>query len=1026
MQAPDSPQLLVFSGATPESLKQLIQNYKEFLEKTPECIGDLAYTLSNRREHLSYRAFAVANKHDTVTVSPVARSGQVPKVVMVFTGQGAQWPQMGRELLEDPSYTIFQQSIKSLDKYLQASTFKPEWSIEEELLKGPKTSRLNTAEFSQPLCTAIQISLVNTLASIGVIPAAVVGHSSGEIAGAYASGAITAKEAITLAFHRGAATKLQTKAGAMAAIGLGRDEVEKFLMSGVIIACENSPKSVTLSGDAEKVKAVVASIKDAKPDILARLLKVDKAYHSHHMVEIGNDYHKLIAEEISEKEPTKLFFSSVTGQIYSQGTTRLSARYWQKNLESPVLFSTAVTTLLKHEIAKNAVFLEIGPHSGLAGPLRQIQTQNSNSAPYISTMLRNQDCVESFLLAIGKLYSVNVTVNFKKLVPSGTTLPDLPTYPWNHSETYWYESRLSKEWRHREHPYHDLLGVRIPESIEFEPVWRNLFHLENAPWVRDHKVKHDVVFPFAGYAGMIGEAVRQVSGIQEAFTLRHVVVSTALVLSEAKPTEIMTSFRRRRLTDYLDSEWWEFTISSHNGHMWSKHCTGQVRAQAESLGPGELRALPPRKVASKRCYDSMERSGLNFGPTFRRLEEIRSETTRQVATAMAVNKEEDQVGYQLHPTLIDASMQLLSVAATKGYAGQVHSKMLVPTHIEELSVHRCSTNLEITTSATFTLGGGIVGETKCTAAGHVVLEISGLRLTAVDEGGEDENTDTTARPEWGPHIDFVDPKSLIKQSVDLSLTTSLLDELTQSCMISSQRSLVGLKSDIPHMQKYASWMSRQLKTIAQSELTNLDDAALENLVSSLVERLSKTPAADAALAIYNTFIHIRGIFTGTKDALELLLDDDRLARIYKFADQCDRSPLLKRMSHSKPNLRVLEIGAGTGATTKSILKDLAPAGGHILYSQYVYTDISTGMFVAATENFKDYPNIEYATLDISKDLADQGFEGREFDLIVASNVIHATKSLQDSLKNVRKLLAPNGRFFLTELNSTSKWVNYIW
>jgi acyl transferase domain-containing protein len=431
---------------------------------------------------------------------------------------------------------------------------------------------------------------------------------------------------------------------------LGWDEAEKFLTSGVIIACENSPKSVTLSGDVDKVNAVVASIQEAQPDILARVLKVDKAYHSHHMVEIGNAYHKLIADEIFGKEPTKPFFSSVTGQIQSQGTTPLSARYWQKNLESPVLFSTAVTALLKHEIANNAVFLEIGPHSGLAGPLRQIQTQNSNSAPYISTMLRNQDCVESFLSAIGKLYSVNVAVDLKKLIPSGTTLPDLPRYPWNHSETYWYESRLSKEWRHREHPYHDLLGVRIPESIGFEPVWRNMFHLENAPWIRDHKVKGDVVFPFAGYAGMVGEAVRQISGIQEAFTLRQVVVSTALVLSEAKPTEIMTSFRRHRLTDFLDSEWWEFTIFSHNGHMWLKHFTGQVRAQAESLGPGEVRALPPRKVASKRCYNSMERSGLNFGPTFRRLEEIRSETTRQVATAMAVNKEEDQVGYHLHPT----------------------------------------------------------------------------------------------------------------------------------------------------------------------------------------------------------------------------------------------------------------------------------------------------------------------------------------------------------------------------------------
>jgi acyl transferase domain-containing protein/2-polyprenyl-3-methyl-5-hydroxy-6-metoxy-1,4-benzoquinol methylase len=1026
MQAPDLPQLLVFSGATPDSLKQLIQNYKEFLERNPESIGDLAYTLSNRREHLSYRAFAVATKHDTLNVSPITRSGQVPNVVMVFTGQGAQWPQMGRELLQDPNYTIFQQSIQSLDKYLQASTFRPEWSIEEELLKGTKTSRLDTAEFSQPLCTAIQISLVKTLTSIGVVPAAVVGHSSGELAAAYASGAITAKEAIVGAFHRGAATKLQTKAGAMAVIGLGWDEAEKFLTSGVIIACENSPKSVTLSGDVDKVNAVVDSIQEAQPDILARVLKVDKAYHSHHMVEIGNAYHKLIADEIFGKEPTKPFFSSVTGQIQSQGTTPLSARYWQKNLESPVLFSTAVTALLKHEIANNAVFLEIGPHSGLAGPLRQIQTQNSNSAPYISTMLRNQDCVESFLSAIGKLYSVNVAVDLKKLIPSGTTLPDLPRYPWNHSETYWYESRLSKEWRHREHPYHDLLGVRIPESIGFEPVWRNMFHLENAPWIRDYKVKDDVVFPFAGYAGMVGEAVRQISGIQEAFTLRQVVVSTALVLSEAKPTEIMTSFRRHRLTDFLDSEWWEFTIFSHNGHMWLKHCTGQVRAQAESLGPGEVRALPPRKVASKRCYNSMERSGLNFGPTFRRLEEIRSETTRQVATAMAVNKEEDQVGYHLHPTLIDASMQLLTVAATKGYAGQVHSKTLLPTNIEELRVHRCSSNLEITTSATFTLGGGIMGETKCTAAGHVVLEISGLRLTAIDEGGEDEDIDTTARPEWGPHIDFVDPKSLIKQSVDLSLTTPLLDDLTQLCMISSQRRLQGLKSDIPHMQKYASWMSRHLKTAAQPEFTNLDDAALENLVRSLVERLSETPAADAAMAIYNTFIHIRGIFTGTKDGLEILLDDDRLVRIDEFMNQCDRSPLLKRISYSKPSLRVLEIGAGTGAATKSILKDLAPSDGQILYSQYVYTDISTGIFVAAKENFKDYPNIEYATLDISKGLAGQGFEGREFDLVIASNVIHATKSLQDSLQNVRKLLAPNGRFFLTELNSTYLWINYIW
>ena len=148
------------------------------------------------------------------------------------------------------------------------------------MLEPEAFSRLDRAEFSQPLCTAIQIGIVNLLTSWGIPIAAVVGHSSGEIAAAYASGVITAKAAITVAYYRGQVTKKQTRPGGMCAVGLGRAQVAPYLVEGVVIACENSPSSVTLSGDKVELNNVAAAIKAALPETLVRHLKVEMAYHS--------------------------------------------------------------------------------------------------------------------------------------------------------------------------------------------------------------------------------------------------------------------------------------------------------------------------------------------------------------------------------------------------------------------------------------------------------------------------------------------------------------------------------------------------------------------------------------------------------------------------------------------------------------------------------------------------------------------------------------------------------------------------
>lgn len=1018
-----SPQLLVYSANNVGSLQQIIANYTTYIQRNPTRVADLAFTLSNKREHLPHRAFALKSSLGPLINSAPSKIGEAPNIVMAFTGQGAQWPQMGSSMIHNSAYPAFRRSINSLNSHLKTLTHAPDWSIEEELLKGPDDSRLNSSELSQPLCTAIQVALVDTFASVGIQPTAVVGHSSGEIAAAYAAGAITANEAITLAFHRGQVTKSQAKHGAMAAIGLGTEDVRRYLSTEVVVACENSPKSVTLSGDTEAVQAAVSRIKAAHPDILARQLQVDKAYHSHHMAEIGDDYYALIEKGLSANSPNKLFFSSVENKVLTEGTD-FDAKYWQMNLQSPVLFYSAISSITKHRIAKNTVFLEIGPHSALAGPLRQIQVHLANSSPYVSSFVRNQDSTETFLTAIGHLHIHNAVPDLSRVISKGSTLPDLPRYPWDHSKSFWNESRLSKESRHREHMYHDLLGVRVTESLDFTILFRNLFHLDNAPWIRDHKVGDDIVYPFAAYAAMMGEAVRQMTGVNEAFKLRNVIVNAALVLTEGPPVEIMTTLRRHQLTDYLDSEWWEVIIASHNGAGWTKHCSGEVRAHSGQPEDLSKKDALVRKITTSRCYNSMARSGLNFGPAFQRLDHIRSDMITQNATSEVVARKTDSTKYHLHPTVIDTSLQLLSVAASRGYAEQT-TKMLVPTHIKEMCIYRCYEDVKVKASASYTPNGSIVGSGQCiTADGKIALHSSGIKLAVLDDHDPGKADDATARVEWGPHIDFLDTNTLIKPLIDRSDYMPVLTELSHLCMIHTKRAIADLGTSISHLEKYRSWIDHHLLSVDLRGFQNLDNAAIQQQVERLVQQLLATNGAHLAVAIEKVFNNVHNIFTGQMDALDILLADNVLSNLYGAMDQCDISQFVKTLSHSKPNLRILEIGAGTGGSTANILNLLTP-GNRTLYSNYTFTDISPGFFFAAKERFSDYPNIEYASLDISKDPFDQGLDGRKYDLILATNIIHATASLNESLCNVRKLLDPNGWFLLHELTPTSKWINYI-
>lgn len=1017
---PSTPQLLLFSANSAKSLTRMTDVFQRFVDQHPGSVGDLAYTLGNRREHLPQRTFAISNDGVMKAPAPTTKTGPRPHVVMVFTGQGAQWPQMGRELLKhNPT---FQASIRSLDQCLQSmGSESPHYSIETELLKAGKKSRLSMAKLSQPLCTAIQIALADSLKAVGITPDAVVGHSSGEIAAAYTVGALTAQEAIAAAHFRGAVASKQTKLGAMAAIGMSWTDTEIYLQPNVSIACDNSPTSVTISGDAEGVQSVVAEVSKSRPDVMARLLQVDKAYHSHHMVEVGNDYHFSISQKIRGKAATKLFFSSVTGNLLTD-EDMLNARYWQTNLESPVRFREAVTSILKHPVGKNAVFFEIGPHSALAGPLRQIFTQTASSSQYISAMIRNQNAVESFLTAIGKLYSLAVPVNLKALFPTGHCLPDLPRYPWNHEDRYWYESRISNEWRMRKHACHDLLGVRVAESSDMEPVWRNLLHVQNVPWILDHKVGDDVVYPFAGYIALAGEAIRLLSGVEEGFSLRNIHVSTALVLPEGKPTEIVTTFRPRRLTSSLNSQWWEFTVTSYNGHAWTKHCTGEVAPLSSELGMAKEPESLPRKVGPRRWYETMRRAGLDLGPAFQNLETVDTSTNSEnKASGKVVNgRQGDEANYHIHPTVIDGTLQLLGAASVNGYSRNY--KNWLPTMIEKVNITRCPSDMVSTVSATATGNSSCVGEGYCTSGGKIVMEVSGIRISLAQGSlpTKSGNDHAAGRKEWGPDLDFMDVNEMIRLAPTPGRHLSLLNELCQLCLVSSSKANKERGTHLDHIRKYKEWIASQAQSATLSTVQSLDDDTILAKIEDLTQQLSATPASAPAKGLHRVLTEFRALTSGT--SLEDAMPSEMLADLYSFIDECDRSRFIRNLAHLKPNLRVLEIGAGRGSLANEIIKNLTLDSGKVCCSKYTLT---TTAFVSQKDQHKIFDGMEYATLDITQNLAEQNFDGRLYDLVIITNGLHGHSNLNTSLSNIKRLLHPDGWLLLQETTPSSLWMKYM-
>ncbi|KAK4163727.1 putative polyketide synthase protein [Cladorrhinum sp. PSN259] len=739
--AAEAPQQKIFtlSANDEAAAKRLIRQLVIFLEEHPEMfqttvIRNLAYTLCQRRSHLSWRVALVGGSTNELVeamtrfdIKPMRALSYATKLAFAFTGQGAQWYGMGRELLQ--AYPIFADTIKETDACLKK--FGSNFSLLEELLRDKDSSRVDQAHISQPICTAVQIGLTNLLNSWGIRPESVVGHSSGEVGAAYAAGALSLEDAMAVAYHRGQAIlqlpeKHPDLRGSMMAVGAGAEEIRpllKILRNGVAaIACENSPGSVTVSGDELAIDELAAVIEAKK--MFHRKLRVDFAYHSKHMNLIAQTYLNALRKvDIKPVDRGVEFFSSLHGKRIDIST--IDASYWVDNLTCPVLFSSASRAMLLKggEHGAPDVVVEVGPHAALQGPIKQVLkgiTGRTATATYLPTLIRGKDATTTMVELCAALYTKGQDLNYAAInredqpQPTAPTLyADLGAYPWSYQK-YWVESRITREHRTKPFQRHDLLGTLMATSNnELYPVWRNILSIDDVPWLVDHQMSSLVTFPFAGFLCMAIEAAAQRAQLRGAktpadnFMFREVQVKRPLMLHDGTDHEVMLSMMPyAEGTRAYSDDWDEFRICSYDKEKgWTEHCRGQIsitRGKTAQVGSNVVRF----RQGEKRCHEGLEtrnfykelrEMGVIYGPTFQKLRDIRVGDETAVAVLDVVDTEPEmplhhQTPFIIHPSVLDQILQMTYAVVGAG-RGKLET-IYLPTLIKEVHLTPAACSLK--------------------------------------------------------------------------------------------------------------------------------------------------------------------------------------------------------------------------------------------------------------------------------------------------------------------------------------------
>ncbi|KAF3392430.1 Compactin diketide synthase mokB [Penicillium rolfsii] len=1101
------PHIFLLSAFDEEGVKRNASTYADYLNKksarpqsTDQLLDDLSLTLSSHRSLFPWKSFVTASTVKQLAwtlaesdFSGVTRTVTAPAICFIFTGQGAQYRAMGQALMV---YPIFKESFEEASEYIKR--LGSPWLLIDELFAEEKSTRINLPEISQPVCTALQVALIDLLASWRIFPKYVIGHSSGEIAAAYCAGKLSREAAWKVSYFRGYVSSKQFAAnGAMMAVGINGSRLEAYLdavrenLKGeLVIACHNSPKNNTVSGDEALVDALKEQL-DADA-VFARKLNVQNAYHSSHMEAIAPEYLDLMGSLTSGSQlatPHLVhMFSTVTGEEVQQ--EHLDGQYWVSNMVSPVKFTTALSTMHSREMTdgsgdRNLHILEVGPHSTLQSAIKETLEMNKDrpNLKYLSLLKRNDHTPNVLLNAVGSLavngypldlHEINLASRLHRR-RQPRILVDLPPYSFKHAEKVLYESRLSRNLRNRKYPRHDLFGAPVTDWDQNLPRWRQFVRLDENPWLRDHMVTGNYVYPGVGFLVMAIEASQQLSSDAKlnGFHLRHVSIHRALIIPDTKQgIEVSLSMTPTEPSSETRS-WRRFYISSYNesSNTWTEHCSGDIAVEhANMLDPinkgreakaeaqAQLEAFRWAKDDCSRSmnfpmiYKNLQKQGLNFGPLFQNLGDVRTSgsgsgiMTGTVSTPDIAKSMPKQYmhSHLIHPATMDSMIHMMIAAVIDFNGRDFLDRIRLPTFIREIWVsadvnslphHKFTGHASVTLSGAGKFQGRIQVFDADTEAHHIAM--NDIELTPLDSRSEDTpKRELCTLVDWKPDVSFLESKSacaLVRlEKAGSSQDRVWIQRLQLVTMLHVIDALDQLKDlevntlDL-HLRRFYDWMKHTQDDLENDAIIHLSHAKFrevacdESLKQSLYTEV-EAHSAEGAITV-RMGRNIVGVMRNEIDPLHLMFGQDNIMEdVYKEGLQLYNLPRylqnhLSLLRHKHSGLNILEVGGGTGSFTAEVLAELSPESDPVKGSiaSYTFTDISSGFFDKARRRFQSWNSImNFKTMDIGKAPVEQGLQPGNYDLIFAGNVIHATADLNDALRNLRSLLRPGGQLIMQE------------
>jgi acyl transferase domain-containing protein/NAD(P)-dependent dehydrogenase (short-subunit alcohol dehydrogenase family)/acyl carrier protein len=609
-ETPDTVHVMPVSARDDEALESLQRAWVERLADASETeLGDLVYTAAIGRTHHARRLAVVGT--DTTALAARLRESQrpgsvppkAPDVAFVFPGQGSQWAGMGRDLLE--SDALFGSVIRRCDEAL--ADLAP-WRL-ESLLNTADEHALHEAALVQPLLCAVEIALATVWRSLGIEPAAVVGHSLGEVAAAHVAGALDLPAAMQLAYHRGRLMAPTAGHGRMLALGVDEDEARRLAEStdGVALAAVNGPAATVLAGEGAALADIAGRLESRR--VFVRWLPVDHAFHSPQMEGPAADLRQVL--DGLRPRPTQVpFLSTVAGSV-RQGET-LDAGYWAANVRQTVRFGDAVDAALDQGID---AFLDVGPQPVLGRAVRRVCTsRDRRDVPFLASLEPGRSDRVVVADSIARLYTLGCDIRWERVHPHGTVV-SAPSYPFT-GRRHWIEGHATP--RHQGDGTHSLLGTEVALAVgDGRRVWEAQVGTGTMPELGDHRVHGTALLPASAVLhGFL--AVAREEGLGD-LALCDVRLHHPLALDEA-PRDVQWTL--------VSGGQGDPSLSLHSrtdDGAWALHASASLRTEPSSvpdLSSGAVLARCLEQIPATPFYQALALHGLAYGPAFRCVSDV--------------------------------------------------------------------------------------------------------------------------------------------------------------------------------------------------------------------------------------------------------------------------------------------------------------------------------------------------------------------------------------------------------------------